>query len=317
MHRAWSLLTVDEAERQFSGNLGYGDVLGSRYVWDSTVPNHANVQPGDLAVLRNGSFVLGVAWIDEILTGTRSKVRRRCPSCRSTAFKTRKHATPRYKCSPCKDAFDVPTEEQIEVTVYAADYERTWRTTTDMRTTALTPAYLSQSQQHSIRELNIAYLPSLLTDPADVGPLWWTDASSTNLPGGHRPVIGRARIGQEKFRKMLQQRFGNTCAITGPQPAAAIDAAHLYRYCDTAHHDPNGGLLLRRDLHSLFDRFLLAIDPTTWTVRVAPSLTAFPGLARFEGASLAIAVHTRPNPDYLSAHLAWAEDVWHRQGAAL
>ncbi|WP_374199647.1 HNH endonuclease [Micromonospora sp. NBRC 110038] len=83
-----------------------------------------------------------------------------------------------------------------------------------------------------------------------------------------------------------------------------MDAAHLYRYCDTGHHDPNGGLLLRRDRHSLFDRFLLAIDPTAWIVRVAPSLAAFPDLARLEGTLLAIATHTRPNPDYLSAHLA-------------
>ncbi|MEU4550754.1 hypothetical protein [Micromonospora violae] len=121
MNRAWSLLTIDESERQFAGNLGYPDVLGSTYAWDSTVPNHRAVQPGDLAVLRNGSHVLGVGWIDDIQNETATKARRRCPRCGNTAFKTRKQLTPRYKCSPCQHLFDEPAQEQIDVTVHVVN----------------------------------------------------------------------------------------------------------------------------------------------------------------------------------------------------
>ncbi|MEU5932437.1 HNH endonuclease signature motif containing protein [Micromonospora sp. NPDC047187] len=310
MSRAWSFLTVDEADRQFGGNLGYGDSLGSRYVWDSTVPLHRSVQPGDLAVLRDGNFVLGAGWIDGIESERRSKVRRRCPTCRSTAFKPRKKTMPVFKCSPCQTAFDTPLEEKIEVTVHVADYARTWRSATEIPAHALVPAYFTRSAQQSIRELDLGIVNALLADSLDVSLGWWIRATDPDIPGGHRRSIGRVRIGQEKFRKSLRNRFGDRCLITGPQPAAAIEAAHLYRYSDTGHHDTEGGILLRRDLHSLFDRFLLAIHPESWTVQLSPSLVAYSDLALLDGRVLAIPPQVRPRAEYIKAHLAWAKELW-------
>ncbi|WP_187398832.1 HNH endonuclease signature motif containing protein [Micromonospora sp. WP24] len=134
------------------------------------------------------------------------------------------------------------------------------------------------------------------------------DAPGQALSGGHRLTLGKARVGQDKFRAELRQRFGDVCAITGPQPASAVEAAHLYRYCDTATHDVMGGLLLRRDLHALFDRFLLAVDPRTWTVRIAPSLAAYSDLAKLDGMPLAIPAALYRKAKYLKAHLGWAQD---------
>ncbi len=313
MGRSWSLLTLDETERQFGGNLGYEDVLGSRYHWDSTVANGRAIQPGDLAVLRDSRSVFGVAWIDDVSTEASSKMRRRCPRCNNTGFKSRTSKVPQFKCSDCRSEFDTPVEETIPVTVYVADYQRTWRPISGLPSTALDAAYLARAKQHAIRELNTAALPKLLSDPADLGPHWWLDAGVPHIAGGHRLTIGRQRIGQPRFRDELRRRLGDLCAISGPQPPAALEAAHLYRYCETGHHDVHGGLLLRRDLHTLFDRFLLAIDPATWKVRVAPSLRTFPDLAALDGRPLSLHSQHRPHAYYLEAHLAWAEDLWERQ----
>ena len=313
MVRTWSLLTLGEADRQFSGNLGYEDVLGSRYVWDSTVANGRSVQPGDLAVLRDSNTVLGVAWIDAVTNESGSKIRRRCPACRDTGFKERKLKVPRYLCSNCQEEFETPNAEEVPVTVFVADYERTWRPVTSLPSRTIDGAYLARAKQHAIRELDSGKVREILSDPADVGPHWWTDAASPDIPGGHRLRIGRIRVGQSRFRDELRRLIGDVCAVSGPQPAAALEAAHLYRYSVTGRHDVNGGLLLRRDLHTLFDRFLLAIDPDSWTVHVAPSLHRFPHLAALDGETVRLPAGHRPHAHYLQAHRAWADDLWQQQ----
>jgi len=114
-----------------------------------------------------------------------------------------------------------------------------------------------------------------------------------DIAGGHRQVLGRGRIGQVQFRAELQRRFGNRSAISGEQPREILEAAHLYRYSETPHHYRRGGLLLRRDLHTLFDQRLLAIDTTSRTVRVAPRLLAYPSIADFHGCPLLMSTAAR------------------------
>ncbi|MEV0196154.1 HNH endonuclease signature motif containing protein [Nonomuraea sp. NPDC050691] len=312
--RAWSFLTLDESERQFAGNLGYEDVLGVRYVWDSTVAHHRSVQPGDLAVLRGKSSVLGLGWIDEITTKPGGKVRRRCPSCRSTAFKLRRRLQPVFKCAvtECAAEFDFPEQEEIEVTFYVADYSRTWRPLADVfLVSALNFAYLTQAAQHSIRELSLEGVRKALADPADMGNLWWAEEGGMRvIQGGHRPILGRARVGQAQFRQELLRRFGAVCAFTGSQPPEVLEAAHLYRYSEEPEHDVRGGLLLRRDLHALFDRQLIGVDTADWIIRVAPWLHCYPELAMLDGQILKVSSAKRPDASYLKTHFELALDSW-------
>jgi hypothetical protein len=121
------VLVVEEEDRQHRGNEGYDDRLGAYYSWDSTVSNHRAPQVGDFCVVRDSRGVLGVSWVDGIRrTEKVEKFRRRCRHCRSTAFKGRATMQPTYRCSRCKTEFDRPIEERIEVTVYRADYARSW-----------------------------------------------------------------------------------------------------------------------------------------------------------------------------------------------
>ena len=55
---------------------------------------------------------------------------------------------------------------------------------------------------------------------------------------------------------------------------------HLYLYSENPQHDLKGGLLLRCDLHALFDRWLITIDPDIWSIQIAPELKLYPDLAK-------------------------------------
>ncbi|GAA4598048.1 hypothetical protein GCM10023194_74560 [Planotetraspora phitsanulokensis] len=313
MFRAWSLLSVEEADRQFGGNLGYEDVLGEKYIWNSTVAHSRDVQEGDLIILKDGGWVLGLAWMDEIVSGPGRKERRRCPQCGSTGFKPRKRHDVRFKCSPCGEEFNTPTSETIDVTVFEGHYGRTWRPLdTPMPEKTLRNLYGNRSGQQSIRPIEPDGLREHFRTAAGLGPRWWREDGGVRPPinGGHRQVLQKARVGQAKFRSHLLERYGACCAITGAQPAECLEAAHLYRYADTPNHDLNGGLLLRRDLHTLFDRGLLVIDTRTWTLRIAPSLHDYPHLAVLDNAPIQVAPQLRPTPTYLEQHLALATDGW-------
>ena len=66
------------------------------------------------------------------------------------------------------------------------------------------------------------------------------------------------------------ERYGATASVTGAQPDAVLDAAHLYTFAERPVHIDGGGLLLRADVHRLFDRLLLTFNPETWRSQVAP-----------------------------------------------
>ena len=51
-----------------------------------------------------------------------------------------------------------------------------------------------------------------------------------------------------------------------------MEAAHIIPYSETENNHPSNGLLLRADIHTLFDLNLIAINPETMQVRFAPSL---------------------------------------------
>ena len=74
------------------------------------------------------------------------------------------------------------------------------------------------------------------------------------------------RHGQSRFRRSLLAAYKNCCAFTGCEVEEALEAAHIIPYCLTKENDPSNGLLLRGDLHTLFDLNLIIIDPDTMTV---------------------------------------------------
>jgi hypothetical protein len=81
-----------------------------------------------------------------------------------------------------------------------------------------------------------------------------------------------ARRGQPAFRTMLLKAYGGRCAVTGCAIEAVLDAAHLSPYQGTITNHVTNGIILRADIHTLYDCGLLAIEPETRTVAIASVL---------------------------------------------
>jgi hypothetical protein len=85
----------------------------------------------------------------------------------------------------------------------------------------------------------------------------------------------KERPGQVKFRAELMQAYGNRCCITDCPVAAALEGAHIDPFENATHDHPTNGILLRRDLHRLFDVDLVAVNPRTMRVEFAPELRLY------------------------------------------
>ena len=84
----------------------------------------------------------------------------------------------------------------------------------------------------------------------------------------------RARRGQKEFRDALRARYGDQCMITGCNLLSIVEAAHISPYLGPKDNAPDNGLLLRADIHTLYDLDLIAVDPITLCVCVHPELPA-------------------------------------------
>lgn len=80
------------------------------------------------------------------------------------------------------------------------------------------------------------------------------------------------RQGQPAFRKRLIEAYGGTCAITGCNLLAVLEAAHVHPYMGEHTNVVSNGLLLRADIHTLFDLRLISVEPNTFKVLVSPEL---------------------------------------------
>src|ERR1017187_9179854 len=112
------------------------------------------------------------------------------------------------------------------------------------------------------------------------------------------------RRGQPDFRKRLLKVYGGRCAISGCDCEDALEAAHIRRYGGEDTNHIQNGLLLRCDLHTLFDIGKLGIDPDTYRIVVADALleTVY---SRLKGKKLRLPVNLKhhPNTNVLREHL--------------
>lgn len=80
------------------------------------------------------------------------------------------------------------------------------------------------------------------------------------------------RRGQPKFRRDLIAAYENRCAITGCSFLPLLEAAHITPYLGSATNHIANGLLLRADVHTLWDLGLIAVHPHTRKIWVSPTL---------------------------------------------
>jgi len=85
------------------------------------------------------------------------------------------------------------------------------------------------------------------------------------------PILVRPRLGQGAFRVMVTDNYGRRCAMTSERTLPALEAAHIRPCSDGGEHAPSNGLLLRRDLHALFDGGYVTVTPEL-KVEVSPRI---------------------------------------------
>lgn len=80
------------------------------------------------------------------------------------------------------------------------------------------------------------------------------------------------REGQSKFSRAVKEIYSYTCCITGATEKSILQAAHIMPYRGRQTNFPNNGLLLAQDVHTLFDRGRLLINPDSLCVEFPESM---------------------------------------------
>jgi hypothetical protein len=81
----------------------------------------------------------------------------------------------------------------------------------------------------------------------------------------------KIRTGQQKFRAKMINRW-SSCALSGSNVSAILEAAHIAPYRGVKDNHTSNGLLLRVDLHRLFDKYLIGIEPDNLKVHISDKL---------------------------------------------
>ena len=123
-----------------------------------------------------------------------------------------------------------------------------------------------------------------------------------------QPVEVLQRLGQGAFRILITDAYERRCAITREKALPVLEAAHIRPVADGGSHRLSNGLLLRSDVHTLFDRGYITVT-RDHRVRVSRRLkTDFDNgehYYRLEGSALWVpqSSEAQPRGDLLEWHL--------------
>lgn len=109
------------------------------------------------------------------------------------------------------------------------------------------------------------------------------------------------RRGQPEFRKNLLKIYGESCCISGETCVEVLEAAHIIPYDGEGTNHPENGLLLRSDLHTLFDLNLLSVDPASYRITLASSLKGS-SYWSWHGKAIVLPQSHKPQRDALRRH---------------
>lgn len=152
-------------------------------------------------------------------------------------------------------------------------------------------------EEYGPHQQQVVEIESESSEPFD--PKGQADARARVL----REVVQRR--GQQKFRKALIAAYSGHCAISGCPVTPLLEAAHITPYLGPDTNSITNGLLLRADLHTLWDLGLLAVDPDTHMVWVSPEINdpTYQGLA---GAHLMDPSHPAQRPSIAALQQQWS-----------
>ncbi len=75
----------------------------------------------------------------------------------------------------------------------------------------------------------------------------------------YNQILAKIRIGQGAFRVLVTDAYSRKCSISGEKTLPVLDAAHIRPFSNEGPHYVSNGLLLRSDIHKLFDSGYMTI----------------------------------------------------------
>ena len=123
------------------------------------------------------------------------------------------------------------------------------------------------------------------------------------------PILIRPRLGQGSFRIAVTDAYSRACAVTTEHSLPVLEAAHIKPYADGGEHEVRNGLLLRTDVHKLFDRGYVTVTPD-YHVEVSKRLQE-----EFSNGKTYYAMHGR-KLELPANHESWPEPSllkWHNE----
>jgi putative restriction endonuclease len=124
------------------------------------------------------------------------------------------------------------------------------------------------------------------------------------------PVLVRLRLGQGTFRAKVLDAYERRCAVTNERTLPVLQASHIRPYSQSGPHLPENGLLLRSDLHTLFDRGYVTVTPDL-RLRVSGRIRAEfeNGRDYYDLDGRQIRLPVPPNPPPAGEYLEWHADT--------
>lgn len=129
-----------------------------------------------------------------------------------------------------------------------------------------------------------------------------------SLPQYGNSVLRKVRIGQGAFRVSIIDAYTKRCAITGEKTLPVLEAAHIKPFADLGPNYTSNGILLRSDMHKLFDNGYITVTPD-YTIevssRIREEFSNGKEYYQYHGKPLAIIpslAENKPSPLYLDYH---------------
>lgn len=166
---------------------------------------------------------------------------------------------------------------------------------------------------------NIVTFKTYNTDEADGARLWEAMSARLMRDASHKaaeptvrygePRLIAPRLGQGAFRVLVTDVYSRRCTVTQEKTLPALEAAHIRPYAEGGAHQASNGLLLRRDLHSLFDGGYVTVTPDyrfEVSRRIREEFENGKHYYALQGQSIALPARTVDRPDHDA--LRWHND---------
>jgi hypothetical protein len=211
-------------------------------------------------------------------------------------FETVKRIVP--KRAPSSGFFRLLELKRIDLTCEAIIVETEWRRFFDEDLLEIAEKRLRDFQYPYQAYVDPAPEPSQVTTAADA-----TDFTPPQKDGRERELRNVvSRPGQGAFREALRTHYGSRCCVSGCSVIDALEAAHVTSYRGDSSDHVGNGLLLRADLHTLYDRYLFSIDPRSLEVVMADRIRVDPTYRQFHSLRL---FASGPKPSRAALEVHW------------